>query len=127
MMATANAVSSAAVVSSTDAAMTAVISHIPHEAESKNCHTAALKEGLFFVNGAGWCSDQGLRPEMEDGSIFVDNIGGFWGSTFCAIFDGHGGVSCVDYLENSLHEYVCRELHRYAEGTRFELQVKLHR
>lgn len=64
------------------------------------------------VSTAGWAEDQGRRPEMEDGFVFVDQFGGRASSAFFAVYDGHGGRAVVDYVTRELHENVLRELRK---------------
>jgi len=62
------------------------------------------------VSAAGWAEDQGRRPEMEDGFVFVDQFGGRPTSGYFAVYDGHGGRQVVDFVTAQLHENVLREL-----------------
>mmetsp|Transcript_50747 Transcript_50747/g.104414 ORF Transcript_50747/g.104414 Transcript_50747/m.104414 type:complete len:281 (+) Transcript_50747:78-920(+) len=64
------------------------------------------------VQAAGWAEDQGRRPEMEDGFVFVDQFGGRKTSAFFAVYDGHGGRQVVDFVTRELHENVLRELRK---------------
>jgi len=64
------------------------------------------------VSGAGWSEDQGLRPEMEDGFVFVDQFGGRPTSALFAVYDGHGGRQVVDFVTKELHENILRELRK---------------
>jgi len=56
----------------------------------------------------GWAEDIGRRDEMEDGFVFVDGFGGLREQAFFAIYDGHGGRHCVDYVTQHLHENLAR-------------------
>lgn len=47
---------------------------------------------------------------MEDGFVFVDCFGGRRHSAYFAIYDGHGGRQCVDYVTQNLHENLLSEL-----------------
>eukprot|EP00444_Apocalathium_aciculiferum_P001185 CAMPEP_0183404158 /NCGR_PEP_ID=MMETSP0370-20130417/15008_1 /TAXON_ID=268820 /ORGANISM="Peridinium aciculiferum, Strain PAER-2" /LENGTH=291 /DNA_ID=CAMNT_0025585983 /DNA_START=75 /DNA_END=950 /DNA_ORIENTATION=+ len=58
----------------------------------------------------GWAEDQGWRDEMEDGFVFVDCFGAKRNSAFFAIYDGHGGRQCVDYVTQHLHDNLLVEL-----------------
>lgn len=60
----------------------------------------------------GWAEDIGQRGEMEDGFVFVDCFGGKRNSAYFAIYDGHGGRQCVDYVTQTLHENLLTELQR---------------
>eukprot|EP00929_Paragymnodinium_shiwhaense_P064943 TRINITY_DN32609_c0_g1_i1.p1 TRINITY_DN32609_c0_g1~~TRINITY_DN32609_c0_g1_i1.p1 ORF type:complete len:288 (+),score=48.52 TRINITY_DN32609_c0_g1_i1:89-952(+) len=60
----------------------------------------------------GWAEDIGRREEMEDGFVFVDGFGGKPDSAFFAIYDGHGGRSCVDYVTQHLHDNLLAEINR---------------
>lgn len=62
----------------------------------------------------GWSEDIGAREEMEDGFVFVDCYGGNKQSAYFAIYDGHGGRQCVDYITQTLHEVLLRELQEAA-------------
>lgn len=56
------------------------------------------------VSGIRWGSStlQGARPEMEDGVVLrSDGISGF---TFAAVFDGHAGISSVQFLRDELYK-----------------------
>mmetsp|Transcript_103057 Transcript_103057/g.204586 ORF Transcript_103057/g.204586 Transcript_103057/m.204586 type:complete len:281 (-) Transcript_103057:65-907(-) len=64
------------------------------------------------VHAVGWAEDQGRRPEMEDGFVFVDQFGGRPTSAFFAVYDGHGGRQVVDFVTAELHQNVLRELRR---------------
>jgi len=60
----------------------------------------------------GWAEDIGRREEMEDGFVFVDGFGGQRENTFFAIYDGHGGRHCVDYVTQHLHNNLAAEIER---------------
>jgi len=64
------------------------------------------------VKAAGWAEDQGRRPEMEDGFVFVDRFGGRASSAFIAVYDGHGGRFVVDYVTANLHQNALKELQK---------------
>lgn len=49
---------------------------------------------------------------MEDGFVFIDQFCNKDRSAFFAIYDGHGGRQCVDFVTNHLHESVSREMSR---------------
>lgn len=67
-------------------------------------------DGCRSASCVGWAEDIGRREEMEDGFVFVDCFGGRRQSAFFAIYDGHGGRQCVDYVTQNLHENVLVEL-----------------
>lgn len=60
----------------------------------------------------GWAEDVGRREEMEDGFVFVDCFGNRRNSAFFAIYDGHGGRQCVDYVTQNFHEALLAELQK---------------
>jgi len=60
----------------------------------------------------GWGEDQGRRPEMEDGFVFVDKFGGNPSSAYFAVYDGHGGRQVVDFVTQELHKNVASQLRR---------------
>lgn len=64
----------------------------------------------------GWAEDIGRREEMEDGFVFVDCFGGQKQAAYFAIYDGHGGRQCVDFVTRHLHDTLAQELQR-APGT----------
>jgi serine/threonine protein phosphatase PrpC len=64
------------------------------------------------VKGVGWAEDQGVRNEMEDGFVFVDQFGGRPTSAFFAVYDGHGGRQVVDFVTRELHESILREVRK---------------
>jgi len=64
------------------------------------------------VRAVGWAEDIGLRKEMEDGFVFVDQFGGQRSSAYFAVYDGHGGRQVVDFVTQELHESVLREMRR---------------
>eukprot|EP00930_Biecheleria_cincta_P080433 TRINITY_DN6866_c0_g1_i1.p1 TRINITY_DN6866_c0_g1~~TRINITY_DN6866_c0_g1_i1.p1 ORF type:complete len:297 (-),score=57.58 TRINITY_DN6866_c0_g1_i1:147-1004(-) len=65
---------------------------------------------IVSVSSAGWDEDIGRREEMEDGFVFADCFGGNKGSSYFAIYDGHGGRQCVEYVTEHLHKNVLSEL-----------------
>eukprot|EP00933_Yihiella_yeosuensis_P056953 TRINITY_DN56425_c0_g1_i1.p1 TRINITY_DN56425_c0_g1~~TRINITY_DN56425_c0_g1_i1.p1 ORF type:complete len:289 (-),score=41.26 TRINITY_DN56425_c0_g1_i1:45-911(-) len=64
------------------------------------------------LKSVGWEEDIGRREEMEDGFIFCDCFGGKKRSSFFAIYDGHGGRQCVDYVTEHLHLNLLAELQK---------------
>lgn len=67
-------------------------------------------DGCRSATCVGWAEDIGRREEMEDGFVFVDCFGGRRHSAYFAIYDGHGGRQCVDYVTQNLHENLLSEL-----------------
>lgn len=65
---------------------------------------------IVSVTSVGWDEDIGRREEMEDGFVFADCFGGNKASSYFAIYDGHGGRQCVDYVTEHLHKNVLSEL-----------------
>ncbi|CAD7956179.1 unnamed protein product [Amoebophrya sp. A120] len=60
---------------------------------------------------AGWAEDKGMRQEMEDGFVFVDDfMQDKWG--FFAIYDGHGGQDAMQYCVDYLHQNLFLELNK---------------
>jgi len=47
---------------------------------------------------------------MEDGFVFVDCFADKHNSAYFAIYDGHGGRACVDYVTQYLHENLLIEM-----------------
>jgi len=62
------------------------------------------------VLGVGWADDLGHREEMEDGYIFADNFLQRKECAYFAVYDGHGGRGCVDYVLEYLHLNLTNEL-----------------
>mmetsp|Transcript_112779 Transcript_112779/g.318836 ORF Transcript_112779/g.318836 Transcript_112779/m.318836 type:complete len:286 (-) Transcript_112779:134-991(-) len=60
----------------------------------------------------GWADDIGRREEMEDGFVFVDCFGGRRNSAYFAVYDGHGGRQCVDFVTQNLHDTLLAELQK---------------
>lgn len=58
----------------------------------------------------GWAEDIGQRDEMEDGFVFVDCFGDKASSAYFAIYDGHGGRQCVEYVTENLHQNLLLEM-----------------
>lgn len=68
---------------------------------AENCRSAIC---------VGWAEDIGRREEMEDGFVFVDCFAGKKTSAYFAIYDGHGGRQCCDYVTHCLHDNILVEL-----------------
>mmetsp|Transcript_102722 Transcript_102722/g.265554 ORF Transcript_102722/g.265554 Transcript_102722/m.265554 type:complete len:287 (+) Transcript_102722:88-948(+) len=68
---------------------------------AENCRSAIC---------VGWAEDIGRRDEMEDGFVFVDCFAGKKNSAYFAIYDGHGGRQCVDFVTQTLHDNLLTEL-----------------
>lgn len=75
------------------------------------------------VQAVGWAEDQGRRPEMEDGFVFVDQFGGTKRSAFFAVYDGHGGRPVVDFVTQMLHQNLYKELRRTGSAADALLQA----
>lgn len=75
---------------------------------AENCRSAIC---------VGWADDIGRRDEMEDGFVFVDCFQGKKTSAFFAIYDGHGGRQCVEYVTQHLHENLLYELQQAPGNT----------
>eukprot|EP00392_Amoebophrya_sp_AT5.2_P008495 g8522.t1 len=73
------------------------------------------------VAAAGWSEDKGMRNEMEDGFVFVDD---FLAKDFAffAIYDGHGGQSAMQYCVDFLHLNLYHELTKLSMRTGDEQQ-----
>lgn len=59
-----------------------------------------------FNSGVGL--DIGSRPSMEDGLVIEEDIGGSeWKLiSLFAVFDGHGGSECMNFLKENIVEKV---------------------
>lgn len=78
--------------------------------------TRGSEKAYGVVRGFGVCTNQGLvRNYNEDRVAIVLNIlrpanktkTDYWPQcSFFAIYDGHGGPKCADYLRNSFHQHV---------------------
>ncbi|EEQ97809.1 serine-threonine phosophatase 2C, putative [Perkinsus marinus ATCC 50983] len=79
------------------------------EEEFTPLHKARLHEPTA-VRGVGVADDIGGRPDMEDSFVFVDGFGGKRSSAFMAIYDGHGGRRCVDFVCKRLHQKLLENL-----------------
>lgn len=49
---------------------------------------------------------------MEDGWVFIDCYGEHPSSCYFAIYDGHGGRQCVEYVQEHLHKNLLLELEK---------------
>ncbi|KAF4713301.1 hypothetical protein FOZ62_004616, partial [Perkinsus olseni] len=78
--------------------------------ESTPAHHRARLHDPTSVRGVGVADDIGARPDMEDSYVFIDAFGGKSSSAFMAIYDGHGGRRCVDFVSKRLHEEVLKNL-----------------
>lgn len=74
---------------------------MPAMGYAENCRSAIC---------VGWAEDIGRRDEMEDGFVFVDCFAGKKNSAYFAIYDGHGGRQCVDFVTQNLHDNLLMEL-----------------
>lgn len=59
------------------------------------------------VQCVGWQEDRGLRNEMEDGHIYIDDFI-LPGCSFFAVYDGHGGTDAMQYCVDAVHLNVYR-------------------
>lgn len=60
----------------------------------------------------GIVSDKGGRPYLEDRYAWIHDLyinDDFW-ATYYAIFDGHGGEECAEFLRDNYHYYLRKEL-----------------
>ena len=62
------------------------------------------------VAAAGWSEDKGMRAEMEDGFVFVDDFLNADGFAFFAVYDGHGGMDAMQYCSDYLHQNLYLEM-----------------
>mmetsp|Transcript_8594 Transcript_8594/g.24129 ORF Transcript_8594/g.24129 Transcript_8594/m.24129 type:complete len:286 (-) Transcript_8594:74-931(-) len=69
-------------------------------------------ETVRSVSCVGWADDIGRRDEMEDGFVFVDCFTNKKSCAYFAIYDGHGGRQCVDYVTQNLHDNLVLELQK---------------
>jgi len=74
-----------------------------------------LGEGLIFAVqrfNVGFWKDKGSRWSMEDECAIIQDlpISNAIDSSFFAVYDGHTGPSCADYLRNHLHEEIITSL-----------------
>ncbi|THU61983.1 hypothetical protein C4D60_Mb01t00350 [Musa balbisiana] len=68
------------------------------------CSAIAVDAPLASVSGIRWGSSklQGARSEMEDDVVLrSDGLAGF---SFAAVFDGHAGLSSVEFLREELYK-----------------------
>lgn len=65
---------------------------------------------MFELNrfNSGSINDIGFRPTMEDGMIMEEDVGGSeWKLiSLFAVFDGHGGTECMEFMKANLVEKV---------------------
>jgi len=75
-----------------------------------------LPEKWTSVSGVSVCSEKNkrFRRTMEDAHVCIDNFGGILGSSYFAIYDGHGGREAVEYVAQHLHENIEKELKKHS-------------
>lgn len=58
------------------------------------------------IKDIGFCEtqNQSFREEMEDGHCIWEAFRGKNSECFFGVYDGHGGIAAVDYVESNLHE-----------------------
>lgn len=64
---------------------------------------------------------------MEDGWIFADSFGNQKTSAFFAIYDGHGGRQCVEYVTENLHKNLLVEMQKEQAAGSQGVPDALHR
>jgi len=78
----------------------------------------------FRVNrfNVGSCSDQGVRKAMEDDEIVMQDAGisNWRNCSFFAVYDGHGGRDCVEFIRNNLHMSFIASLNEKVNVDKFE-------
>eukprot|EP00921_Rhytidocystis_pertsovi_P004717 GHVQ01008190.1.p1 GENE.GHVQ01008190.1~~GHVQ01008190.1.p1 ORF type:complete len:244 (-),score=29.76 GHVQ01008190.1:1769-2500(-) len=67
---------------------------------------------LMAYVSVGWAEDQGMRNEMEDKFVAVENFGRVHGDLFVGVFDGHGGKSVAAALSERMHSVLQVNLQR---------------
>lgn len=57
---------------------------------------------------------QGVRPTMEDAEVCIHDLGisNFRPCSFFAVYDGHGGRECVDFVWYNLHRIFVHKLNK---------------
>lgn len=77
---------------------------------SPNAHYD-LKD-LTSVKDVGISSDpnKAHRERMEDAHVLIDKFGGIPTQGYFAIYDGHGGKSAVEFVQEHLHENLLLEM-----------------
>jgi protein phosphatase 2C family protein 2/3 len=60
----------------------------------------------------GRWSDKGARPTLEDTDISIQNLFVYdeIPVSYFAVYDGHGGSTCSDFLKANLHQFVRKQL-----------------
>ncbi|CAG9310246.1 unnamed protein product [Blepharisma stoltei] len=63
----------------------------------------------------GYWSEVGLRPTMEDAHQIIDNlfIDNEKTLSYYAVYDGHGGSICSEFLKNNLHKIIKKKIKNY--------------
>ncbi|KAL5736929.1 hypothetical protein ACOSQ2_031717 [Xanthoceras sorbifolium] len=96
-------------VTTTTSTTTAATTTTTTRARTTQCCSAIAIDAPSSLGGVagvrlGSTSLQGLREEMEDGVVVVQQSDGLDGFSFAAVFDGHGGVSTVNFLKDELYK-----------------------
>uniref|UniRef100_A0A6U2VV92 PPM-type phosphatase domain-containing protein n=1 Tax=Paramoeba aestuarina TaxID=180227 RepID=A0A6U2VV92_9EUKA len=62
------------------------------------------------VKGVSVCADKNkrFRRSMEDAHLCIDNFCNNTSNGYFAIYDGHGGRNCVEYVEKHLHHLLSK-------------------
>lgn len=60
----------------------------------------------------GRWSEKGARPTLEDTDISIQNLFVYDDIpvSFFAVYDGHGGVECSEFMKENLHNYIREQL-----------------
>eukprot|EP00397_Hematodinium_sp_SG-2012_P014778 GEMP01015036.1.p1 GENE.GEMP01015036.1~~GEMP01015036.1.p1 ORF type:complete len:613 (+),score=112.55 GEMP01015036.1:162-2000(+) len=71
----------------------------------------ALEFSVLRYN-MGLSGMQGCRPTMEDAEVCIHDLGvsNFRQCSFFAVYDGHGGKECVNFVRANLHRTFARKL-----------------
>lgn len=74
----------------------------------------------------GRCAETGVRTLMEDCDCVIQDLGLYEGLplSFFAVYDGHGGVQCAQYLQEHLHLTLRNKLMQPA-GLHFDINKAL--
>lgn len=83
-----------------------VDNHVDCDIDVKSGKGGALRAGGAMVAGSG----AALAPPSASSSANNNNNGGAPAGGFFAIFDGHGGRACVDFVEKTLHRELEKSL-----------------
>jgi len=72
--------------------------------------TASEAVGSSSIALVGEAHNMGQRPTMEDEFIYLSDFERTGVSTFLAVYDGHGGRRCVDFVKQVLHRNFAMQL-----------------